>query len=81
MTGMEKLRKAVSLFNNCNESFLDRFSEAELLCIYEAWSKSGWDITPDDWEEQQVTNALFGIVPQWDNDEKPLYTSQWRLSE
>jgi len=73
MAGMEKLRKAVAAFNNCNESFLDKYDPLELLSIYEAWVKSDWCITPDDWEEQQVTNALFGIVPQWDDNEKPIY--------
>lgn len=77
MTGMEKLRKAVSLFNNCNESFLDRFTVTELLCIHDAWLKSEWCIRPDYWEEEQVTQALFGIVPTWDDDEKPVYTLQY----
>ena len=79
-TGMEKLRKAVRALNYCNESFLDRFTVTELLCIHDAWLKSDWDIVPDDWEDQQVTNALFGIVPQWDDNEKPIYVGQSNLT-
>ena len=71
-TGMETLRHMVKFFNNCAESFLDKYSIEELIKIYAAWEASEWDFYPDCWTADQVAGALVGIVPQWDENEKPI---------
>lgn len=73
LTGMEKMRQIVKALNNCNESFLDQFRFEELIKIYSAWLASGWTFLPDQWTERQVKEALRGIVPNWDFNEKPVY--------
>lgn len=69
--GIEELRRAVCLFNNCNEGFNQQFGAEQLIIIYRAYKACGWDITPDRWEWWQVRDALMGLVPQWDNRQKP----------
>ena len=59
-TGIEQLRKAVGLFNNTNESFNDRFSAHELISIAQAYTRSEWDITPDQWTSKEVEDAIDG---------------------
>lgn len=73
-TGMEELRLLVKNFNGCAESFLDRFSVEELITLHRIHQQSDWDIQPDHWEEQQVREALQGIVPSWDDQERPVYS-------
>ncbi len=70
--GIEHLRAAVRMFDCNNESFNSEFTLAELLKIYAAYKLSGWDITPDEWADQQVSEALLGIIPQWNSD-GPIY--------
>lgn len=70
--GIDILRKAVNLFNNCNETFNQQFTENELLKLYRMFSICGWDIPPDRWTVDQIDGALIlGKVPAWDDDEKP----------
>jgi hypothetical protein len=66
--GIEELRAAVNLFNNCNETFNQQFTADELIKLYQAYVKSGWDFLPDDWHETQVMQALQGIVPRWEEN-------------
>jgi hypothetical protein len=72
MPGIDTLRKAVNVFNNCNESFNDAWTAEQLLAIYRAYQKCGWDITPDQWEPWQVQDALQGKAPIWDANERPV---------
>ena len=73
MTGMEQLRAMVRLFDDCRESFNDRFTVVELAAIYRAHIASGWDIYPDEWADFQVQNAIkYGTVPQWDYNDRPI---------
>lgn len=58
--GIDKLRSAVTLFSNCNESFNQCFTATELLALYQAYDGCGYDITPDMWSEAQVKAALNG---------------------
>lgn len=74
LTGAQKLRQAVNLINNCQESFLDQYTAEQLLALYVAYKRSGWDITPDQWTERQVIEALWlDKAPCWDEDENPVY--------
>ncbi len=73
LNGIGELRLMVRNFGNCHESFLMNFSAEELIKIHRAWLASGWDIFPDQWETNQVDDALNGIPPQWDKNEKPIY--------
>ena len=73
LTGMEQLRQAVAGLNNCNETFLEVFSAEELLMLHRAWCASAWMFYPDEWASRQVFDALRGIVPDWDGDERPIY--------
>lgn len=78
MSAIEHFRLMVQNFNGCTESFNERFSAVQLLAIHRAWMLSEWDIYPDSWTARQVREALKGLPPQWDNDEKPVYV---RLSK
>jgi hypothetical protein len=72
MSGIEHMRRAVRIFDSCNENFNQRFSPAQLLKLYDAYSACGWDITPDEWSVEQVSAALKGIVPRWESEGVPL---------
>ncbi len=65
LVGIEELRKAVNVFDNCRESFNDRFTMTQLITLWRALHLCEWDITPDEWSERQVNEALRGIVPQF----------------
>lgn len=77
-TGMEQLRAMMGGLNNCQESFLDRYKIPQLIKIYRMWLKSAWDFAPDTWTERQLREALKGIVPNWNDDEKPIYIKRVR---
>lgn len=70
LNGIEKLRRAVKLFDACNESFNYKFTPEELLRLAEASLKCKWDFFPDQWTERQIRECLqFNIVPDWEEDE------------
>lgn len=71
--GIERLRAAVRSFGDCSEAFNMRYSVSELLLIHAAWMLSDWDFSPDKWTDRQVKEALHGMAPRWDADEKPVY--------
>lgn len=62
-TGIELLRQAVRLFNECNETFNAQFSAEELLYLYYAFRAGDWDITPDHWTKRQVKEAVKKKTP------------------
>lgn len=66
MTGIDELRRAVTLLGNCTETFNQQFSAEQLIAIYRGYSACGWDITPDRWTAEQVDAALRGIIPEFD---------------
>ncbi len=73
-SGIEKLRRVVKLFDYCNESFNTTWTIEELLKLADTCWKSGWDFFPDQYTERQLYEALkWGILPQWDEREKPKY--------
>ena len=72
-TGMEELRILVSNFNSNSETFNDRYTAEELLQIQRMWWASEWDFLPDQWQPWQVKDALKGLPPKWDDNEKPLH--------
>lgn len=78
LTGVEQLRRTVALLNNCNETFNDRYTAAELMRLGEMYRACAWDFAPDRWEGRQLAEALCGIVPQWDENERPVYTKRPR---
>jgi hypothetical protein len=69
LVGIEELRAAVKLFDQCNESFNwsehDPFTAEQLLAIYRAHKACKWYIDPDQWTDKQVKQALRGIVPEF----------------
>lgn len=72
-SGMEELRLLVQNFNYCREMFLEQFSVEELIKIHRAHQACGWDIFPDNWHPEQVEAAACrGIVPRWDENERPI---------
>lgn len=71
--GVEELRRAVNLFDNCNEGFNQQFTAEELLILWRMYCVCGWDFAPDEWTDIQVENALNGIIPTWDKNERPMY--------
>lgn len=66
--GIDELRRTVRLLSNCNETFNQRFTAAELLKLGDAYRRCGWDITPDAWSDDQVQGALNGNVPAFEDD-------------
>jgi hypothetical protein len=72
LTGAEELRRIVRVMGDVRESFNDRFSAEQLLVIYRAHQACGWDYYPDQWTEGQVQAALRGVLPKWDDGERPI---------
>jgi hypothetical protein len=72
-SGVEELRAAVRLLDNCLEGFNDCLSAEQALALYRAHKASGWDITPDNWTMRQVIETLWGKAPQWSEKQAPLY--------
>lgn len=73
-TAIEELRLIVQNFSFCTETFNEQWSTEQLIAIGRAHLDSGWDIFPDYWTRRQVREALKGIKPQWDDNERPVYT-------
>ncbi len=70
---IEKLRAMVALFNNCDESFNQQFTIEELAKLHEVYQKCQWDIPPHRWSERQLSAALKGKVPMFDDNGLPVY--------
>ena len=69
--GIDRLRRAVKLFDACNETFNQQYKSYELVLISMAMSQSEWDIYPDQWTEKQIHECLYSyLVPDWKEDEK-----------
>jgi hypothetical protein len=76
LVGIEELRAAVLLFDNTRESFNLDFTAEELLQIARMQRASGWDFCPDQWTARQVREALKGVPPRWDENERPVYAGK-----
>lgn len=75
-TGIETLRLMVKNYDGyCGDGFLSQFSLDELVLIHRLWMKSGWDISPNEWSERQMHEALYQqIIPKWNSEtEEPEY--------
>ena len=72
MTEIEKIRHIGKMSTFVTESFWDGMTRAEIFAIYDAWMESEWDFMPDEWAKWQVSAAKRGVVPKWDNNEKPV---------
>lgn len=72
LEGIDLLRAMVRLFDSNREGFNQRFTVDGLLQIAKAHFASEWEFYPDQWEEWQVHDALEGMAPKWDRDEKPV---------
>lgn len=59
--GIEELRGAYNLLNNCNETFNHKFTVEQLINIYRAYKRSEFDVPPDRWTEQEIIYALAGF--------------------
>lgn len=73
LTGAEEMRLCISNANITSESFNDRYTAAQLLQINRMLILSEWEIYPDKWSTRQVREALKGMPPRFDNDERPVY--------
>ena len=73
MTGREELSLIASNMDSTRCSAIDDYTTEQLLKIYRAQLASGWDFLPDQWTSRQHREALKGIVPQWDENEMPIY--------
>lgn len=71
--GCDELRQIVKLMDMNSESFNQQYTAEELVRIFQMCMISDWDFLPDQWEEKQVLEALNGYIPQWDNNEEPIY--------
>lgn len=79
LTGIEILRRLVKRFSACREDAIDGYTVAELIAIDDAWSRSDWDIYPDQWTARQLREAIRdGRAPTWDADERPTYEPRAR---
>lgn len=73
---IDHLRLMVQNFDRCSETFNQRYTAAQLFAIHKAWMLSDWDVFPDCWTSRQLREALKGIPPQWDENEKPVYSNK-----
>lgn len=73
---IDHLRLIVQNFDSLNETFNQRFSFDQIIAIHKAWMLSEWDKNADTWTARQVREALRGIPPHWDDDEKPVYRTK-----
>lgn len=72
MTGIDRLRAAVKLFNQCSEDFNDCFTLEELVRLSIAHRHCGWDFYPDQWTSEQIKAVLaIGELPDWNDDLTP----------
>lgn len=69
MVAHDRLAGAFALSQNTKNQ--QRWTAEEWLKLYDAYKVIDWDFTPDEWTEQQVADALAGLVPQWDDNENP----------
>lgn len=74
MTGVERLRYAVRVFNNCREGFNEEHTAEGLIAIAEAYDLCEWDLTPDFWTQKQIDEAKHGIVPRWEEGGAGLFS-------
>lgn len=59
---VDELRRAVNVANNTRDP--ERWTGLQWLKLYAAYQACGWDITPDEWTEEQATAAIqHGTVP------------------
>jgi len=72
---IDELRHIAQNYSSVRESFLQQFNLEELVMIHRCWMASGFDIAPDKWLPLQVTEALRGILPCWDDQEAPRFPS------
>jgi hypothetical protein len=64
-TGAERLRAVCKTMDATPESFLDAFSPAEIIAIFEAHFAASWDYCPSTWTPRQVREAIRGTTPRW----------------
>jgi hypothetical protein len=74
-TAIENLRDMVAAFDQCSEDFNCRFTLPELVRIWDAWNQCGWVFYPDQWSDRQVREALRGVAPDWDDEERPTFAA------
>ncbi len=72
VNGIDELRAAVRLFNNCREDFNQEWTAEGLLMLYRAYKRCGWDIAPDEWTDWQLWQVQNGKDPEWDANERPI---------
>lgn len=68
MTGHEKIRDMERAFSYTKMGVIERFEVVELLQIRRMWLASEWDFFPDQWTERQLSEALMGKPPRWDDN-------------
>jgi hypothetical protein len=71
-TGAEELRAIVSWIDNTRESVLDQYTAEELIKLWRMFVLSDWDFYLDQWTPTQRALALQGVVPKWDDQERPI---------
>lgn len=80
--GIELIRYVNRLFDNCNETFNQRFTAKQLVKLAEMCSKSDWDILPDKWEENQIIDALLcNKVPNWEMDKDGKVEAKYEIDQ
>jgi hypothetical protein len=73
LTGIEVLRRAVAMFNDCDETFNQQYTTEDLLKIAVCQLKSEYDYYPDQWTKKQLRDAIhLGKAPRWDDKEQPI---------
>jgi hypothetical protein len=71
--GCDLLRLVVRNMDSDSETFNQRFTAEQLLQIGRMHLDSEWELPPSHWAPRQVREALRGIVPTWDDRERPTY--------
>lgn len=78
-SAIDELRHIVKNYDSMNEDFNQHYDIKQLVTLHRAMLASGWDFYPDrDWTARQIDEALRGIVPMWDSDERPIFPPEPR---
>jgi len=75
LSGIEELRRAVKLFDKCNETWNRFYTTAQLLQLAAKHRESGTEIPPHRWTPRQCREALRGLVPKFDDAGNPIYST------
>jgi hypothetical protein len=68
MPTSEKLERAFNLARNTRTDTVDEFTPEEWIKIHRAYARGEWDLTPDEWTDRQLREAIEGHSPRFEDE-------------